>query len=142
MSVMGLWNLDFFCSVYSPFCVNPETNTLQVLALDYFIAVYPLLLIGLSYLLVLLYDENVHLIVCIRKPFVTLFIRFRRQWNIKSSPVDAFATFLLLSYVKILSVSMEILMPVVLYNENGQSLSQLYLFNQGDVAYFSSQHLP
>ena len=117
MSVMGIWNLDFFCSVYSPFCLHPDTNTLKVVALDYLIAVYPLLLIGVSYFLGLLYDENVRLAVCICKPFVTPFIRFCRQWNIKSSLVDASATLLLLSYVKILSVSMDLLMPVVLYNE-------------------------
>ena len=81
---MGIWNLDFFRLVYTPFCLHPHTNTLQVLALDYIIAVYPLLLIALSYLLVLLYARNVHFIVCLWKPFVPLFIRFRRQWNIRS----------------------------------------------------------
>ena len=139
ISLFGIWNLDFFRLVYTPFCLHPHTNTLQVLALDYIIAVYPLLLITLSYLLVLLYDRNVRLIVCLWKP---LFIRFRRQWNIRSSLVDAFATFLLLSYVKILSVSVDILMPVVLYDQNGHTLPKLYLFNQGDVAFLGSQHLP
>ena len=142
VSVLGIWNLDFCRLVYSPFCLHPHTNTLQVMALDYLIAVYPLLLIGLSYLLVLLYDHNVGLVVCLCKPFVTLFIKFRRQWNIRSSLVDAFATFLLLSYVKILSVSVDLLLPVPLYDQTGSTLSQLYLFNQGDVAYFSNQHLP
>ena len=142
ISFLGVWNLDFCRLVYSPFCLHPHTNTLQVMALDYLIAVYPLLLIGLSYLLVLLYDHNVGLVVCLCKPFVTLFIRFRRQWNIRSSLVDAFATFLLLSYVKILSVSVDLLLPIPLYDQTGSRLSQLYLFNQGDVAYFSNQHLP
>ena len=141
-SMYGIWNLDFFRLVYTPFCLHPHTNTLQVLALDYIIAVYPLLLIALSYLLVLLYDRNVHFIVCLWKPFVPLFIRFRRQWNIRSSLVDAFATFLLLSYVKILSVSVDLLMPVVLYDQKGHTLPQLYLFNQGDVAFMGSHHLP
>ena len=141
-SFIGIWNLDFFRFVYPPFCLHPHTNTLQVLALDYLVAVYPLLLIGLSYLGVLLYDHNVHHCVWLCKPFVSLFIKFRRQWNIRSSLVDAFATFLLLSYVKILSVSVDLLLPVTLYDQNGQQLPQLYLFNQGDVAYFSSHHLP
>ena len=142
LSIFGIWNLDFFRSVYTPFCLHPDTSTLQVLALDYIIAVYPLLLIGLSYLLVLLYDHNVRLIVCLWKPFVPLFIRFRRQWNIRNSLVDAFATFFLLSYVKILSVSVDLLMPVELYDQHGNSLPQLYLFNQGDVAFLGSHHLP
>ena len=141
MSIYGIWNLDFLRLVYTPFCLQPHTNTLQVLALDYIIAVYPLLLIALSYLLVLLYDHNVRLIVCLWKPFVPLFIRFRREWNIRNSLVDAFATFFLLSYVKILSVSMDLLMPVPLYDPQGHIQPQLYLFNQGDVAFLGSQHL-
>ena len=141
-SFFGIWNLNFIRLVYTPFCLQPHTNTLQVIALDYIIAVYPLLLIVLSYLLVTLYDRNVKIIVWLWKPFVPLFIRFRRQWNIRSSLVDAFATFLLLSYVKILSVSVDLLMPVLVYDQNGHRISQLYLFNQGDVAFFGSHHLP
>ena len=140
-SVYGIWNLDFLRLIYTPFCLQPQTNTLQVLALDYVIAVYPLLLIVLSYLLVLLYDHNVRLIVYLWKPFVPLFIRLRREWNIRNSLVDAFATFFLLSYVKILSVSMDLLMPVPLYDPQGHIQPQLYLFNQGDVAFLGSQHL-
>ena len=138
----GMVNLDFFRLVYTPFCLQPHTNTLQVLALDYLVAVYPLLLITLSYLLVLLYDRNVRLIVCLWKPFLPLFIKFRRQWNIRNSLVEVFATFFLLSYVKILSVSVDLLVPVLLYDQHGHTLPQLYLFNQGDLPFLGSQHLP
>ena len=142
VSFLSVWNLDFFRLVYTPFCLRPHTTNLQVLALDYVPAVYPLLLIAFSYQLVRLYDQNVRFVVCLCKPFVSLFIRFRRQWNIRNSLLDAFATFLILSYVKILSVSVDLLMPVAVYDQSGQKLPQLYLFNQGDVAYFSTQHLP
>ena len=141
-SLLGIWNLDFFRLVYTPFCLQPHTNTLHILALDYLIAVYPLLLIALSYLLVLLYDRNVRLTVCLWKPFLPLFIKFRRQWNIRNSLVEVFATFFLLSYVKILSVSVDLLVPVLLYDQHGHTLPQLYLFNQGDLPFLGSQHLP
>ena len=141
-SLLGIWNLDFFRLVYTPFCLQPHTNTLHVLALDYLVAVYPLLLITLSYLLVLLYDRNVRLIVCLWKPFLPLFIKFRRQWNIRNSLVEVFATFFLLSYVKILSVSVDLLVPVLLYDQHGHTLTQLYLFIQGDLPFLGSQHLP
>ena len=141
-TLAGVLNLDFFRLVYTPFCLQPHTNTLQVLALDYLIAVYPLLLITLSYLLVLLYDRNVRLIVCLWKPFLRLFIKFRRQWNIRNSLVEVFVTFLLLSYVKILSVSVDLLVPVLLYDQHGHTLPQPYLFNQGDLPFLGSQHLP
>lgn len=141
-SLGGIWNLDFLRLIYTPFCLQPHTQTLQVIALDYLIAVYPLLLIALSYLLVFLYDHNVRLIVCVCRPCVPLFVRFRRQWNIKSSLIDAFATFLLLSYVKVLSVSVDLLMPVVLYDNKQDTLDQVYLFNQGNMKYLGVEHLP
>ena len=141
-TLAGIWNLDFFRLVYTPFCLQPHTNTLQVLALDYVVAVYPLLLITLSYLLVLLYDRNVRLIVCLWKLFLPLFIKFRRQWNIRNSLVEAFTTFFLLSYVKILSVSVDLLVPVLLYDQHGHTLPQPYLFIQGDLPFLGSQHLP
>ena len=141
-SLYSIWNLDFFRLVYRPFCLQPDTNTLQVLALDYLIGVYPLLLVALTYLLVLLYDHNFRLIVCLWKPFAPLFSRCRRQWNIRSSLVDAFATFLLFSYVKILSVSVDLLTPVLLYDQRSNILQQFYVFNQGDVPFLHSQHLP
>ena len=33
-SVYGVWNLDFFRSVYKPFCLHPSLSTLQVMILD------------------------------------------------------------------------------------------------------------
>ena len=68
-SVYSIWNLDFLRLVYTPVFLQPHTNTLQVLALDYVIAVYPPLLIALSYLLVLLCLS--HFV-----SFVPIFIRF------------------------------------------------------------------
>ena len=141
-SLAGICNLDFFRLVYTPFCLQPHTNTLHVLVLDYLVAVYPLLLITLSYLLVLLYDRNVRLIVCLWKPFLPLFIMLRRQWNIRNSLLEVFATFFLFSYVKILSVSVDLLVPVLLYDQYGHTLPQPYLFNQGDLPFLGSQHLP
>ena len=41
-----------------------------------------------------------------------------------------------------MSRSVDLLLPVVLYEQTGQPLPQVYLFNQGDVAYFSRHHLP
>ena len=47
VSFYGLWNLDFFRAIYNyyilpPFCISPRMNTLQVVSLDYVVALYPL----------------------------------------------------------------------------------------------------
>ena len=138
----GIWNLDFFRLLYEPFCVNPKMTTLQVLALDYAIAVYPLLLIVITYSLTELHDHNFRLIVWLWKPFHRCFVCFRREWNIKNSLIDAFCTFLLLSYFKFLSVSFDLLVPVSVFNVHGETSKKRYLFFDGSVEYFGPEHLP
>ena len=141
-SFCGIWNLDFFRLLYPPFCMHPKMTTLHVLILDYAIAVYPLLLIVTSYILVELHDNNFRLIVWLWKPFHRCLVCFRREWNIKKSLIDAFCTFLLLSYVKFLSVSFDLLFFVKLFNVRGETLKKRYLFYDGTLEYFGSDHLP
>ena len=138
----GMWNLDFFRLQYTPFCLHPVTTTVQMLALDYIIAVYPLVLLVVVYLFVKIHDANFRVIVCLWRPFHRSFAYFRRDWNIKTSLIDAFATFLLLSYTKFLFVSFELLIPTSIYNIEGEALSKYYLCWDGTIEYFGSEHLP
>ena len=140
-SLVGFWNLDFFRTLYPRFCLHNIMSILQVLALDYIIAAYPLLLIVITYLLVELHDRNCKIVVLLWKPFRRCFARFHRQWDIQTSLVEAFASFILLSYVKFLSVSLNFLLPVYLHNVHGESMG-LYLYYDGTVEYFGKQHLP
>ena len=41
----GIWNLDFLRYIIPPFCISRSLTSLQAEALEYVIAVYPLLLI-------------------------------------------------------------------------------------------------
>ena len=139
--VYSMWNLDFFRSLYTPFCIHPKMSTLHVLALDYLVGVYPLFLIILTYIAVTLHDRY-PLVVKIWRPVYRVFMCIRQEWDIRGSLVQSFATFLVLSYVKILYVSFDLLTPVYLKTLDGGTLNQTYLFNAGDLVYFGSEHLP
>ena len=128
MSLFGIWNLDFFRLLYPSFCLHPKTSIIEVIALDYVIAVYPLVLLVVAYLLVKLHDSDIYVIVLLWKLFHRCFVHFRRDWNIKTSLVDAFATFLLLSYTKFLSVSFDLLTPVQVMNSHNKKINKLYLY--------------
>ena len=141
-SLYGIWNLDFFRLLYSPICIHPNITTLQALALDYALAVYPLGLIVITFFLVELHDHNFRIIVWLWKPFHHCFARFRREWDIKTSLIHAFCTFLLLSYFKFLSVSFDLLVPVQVFNISGEKLTKHYLLLDGSVEYFGPTHLP
>ena len=140
---LGIWNLDFFRFAYTPFCLHPNASTLQVLSLDYIIAAYPLALIILTYTLVRLHYHNCTLVVWLWRPFISCFARCRRQWDIQNSLVDAFATFLLLSYVKFLSASFEILIPTFSWDMEN-TMQPAVLYYDGTVEYFGKDyvHLP
>ena len=139
VTLYGFWNLDFFRTVFPEICL--DLSSLQVLALDYAIAFYPLLLMIIFFVLIELYDSNCRLIVCLWKPVYKCLSRFRSQWNVRASTVDAFATFLLLSYVKLLSVTVALLFPRWVYDEHHKKAG-LYLFYDATIRFMNKDHLP
>ena len=141
-SFYGIWNLDFFRSLDFGICLG--TDTLQTLALDLIVAVYPLLLMVMFYILLELYDRNFRLIVIIWKPFRRLFGLFRENWDLRTSLIDAFATTFLLTNVKFQGVSFDLLTPVIVYhlNTTGNWATSLRLFYDATIPYFGSRHLP
>ena len=139
--VYGMWNLDFFRAIYRPFCLHPGISILQTMCLDYIIAVYPLMLVILVYLLIKLH-ERCEMVQFLWRPAARLLFCVSQQWeNISNSLIQAFGTFILLSYVKIINVSFDILMPVQLYNVSGQAVG-LYVYYNGSQEYFGRDHLP
>ena len=135
----SFWNLDLFRSVIPDICL--DVTTLQALALDYFLALYPFLLIFLSYLLIELHDRRFAVVVIIWKPFRKLLSVFRKSWDIRTSIIDSFATFFLLSYIKVLSVSADLLIPTAIY-KLGSNEVQYGLYYTPTVRYFGNEHLP
>ena len=133
------WNLDLLRSVIPDICLN--VTTLQALALEYVIAFYPFLLIFTSYLFIELYDRKIRLIVAIWKPFQSLLTMFHKSWDIRTSVIDSFATFFVLSYAKILSVTSDILVPTQVYHL-GRIKPEYVVYYSPNTTYFGYHHLP
>ena len=139
ISLISIWNLDFFRFLYSPFCLHPKLSALHVFMLDYAVALYPLMLILLTYLAVKLHDQF-RLVVWLGKPLYMCLHRFRKEWNIKNSLVEAFATFYILSYVKVLNTSADLLKFVHVINMNFQK--EMKHFYEPTLTYFGDEHYP
>ena len=105
----GIWSLDFFRSVVPPFCVSSHIKNVHALVLEYLVAFYPVFLILITYVCIKLHDQNFRPVVWLWKPFHRHFAHFRRRWDSKASIINAFTTFLLLSFSKILFVSLRLL---------------------------------
>ena len=138
----GIWNLDFFRYFIPSFCISSDLTALHTLALEYAVAIYPLVLTIVIYFCIEMYDRGVRVVVCVWRPFHVCFARFRRKWNLKGSVINAFASFLLLSYSKLLTVSYSLLDTTELYNDRGERVGPVALFYDASIEYFSRQHLP
>ena len=138
LSLYGIWNLDFFRTLYPKFCLN--TSTLGTIALDYAIALYPLVLILISFVLVQLHARNFKPVVFFWKPFHSLFTRVRRNWNMQTSVVDAYATLFLLSFSKVLNVTFDLLAPTKLYGLHSDGY-QLVVYNDANLKFFHREHM-
>ena len=139
ITIYGIWNLDFFRALLPPICL--PLNAMQVIALDYLVAVYPLLLLVCFYLLVTAHDRGCMLVVRLWRPFLWLFSRVRRQWNVRHSIIDAFATFILLSYLKFVNTSIDLLVPTEIFTANGSSIGH-FLYYDATIPLMGPQHMP
>ena len=141
IAIIASWNLDFFRSWYGYICIYPDLNYQQVLLLEYAIGVYPLLLILLTFFLVKLHD-NFAIVVWFWRPFHRCLVVFRRQWNTQNYLVHALATFIVLSYVKLLNTSFEFLIPSQLYDRESNRIHKAYWYYDGRVDMTSKSYLP
>ena len=141
IAIYAIWNLDFFRSFYKPICLYPDLKYQHVLLFDYAVAVYPLLLIFITFICVKLHD-NFAIVVWVWRPFHKCLVRFRKQWNIRSYLANALATFIVLSYVKILNVSFQFLTSSSVYNMESRLISKGYWYYDGRVGMTSGEYLP
>ena len=137
----SMWSLDLFRSIpLQPFCLHPSASSLFIVSLDYLVALYPMIAVILLYLLLKLHD-NFWLVRFLYSPVNRCLHKLRKEWNLSSSLIESFATLLILSYAKILSVSYQIMSPVFFtYKDN--SISSAFVYHDPTLQYFSKHHLP
>ena len=141
VSLLSIWNLDILRGFYKPFCLHPRMTVVQALAIDYIIALYPLVLLMIAFLLVALHSRNFKVVVLLCKPFQSCLRPFIRNLNIQTSLIESFATLFLLSAMKVQSVTLDLLSPTSLHYVDGSTSENLYLYLAGDVVYFGKHHL-
>ena len=107
--------------------MSDQTSPLHVIALEYIVAFYPLLLTVIVYICIQLHARDCCVIVYLCRVFCKCFSscrqRWGRQWDPFASLVHTFAAFLLLSYSKILIVSFQLLIYTQLHLPTGGTLS-------------------
>ena len=139
-SFYGIWNLDFFRYLIPPFCISPDLKLIHIFSLYYISAFYPLVLIGITWTCIELHSRN-------SKPLTWIWSRIkkfcyfkRRQADSKSTIIDVFATFFLLSYTKLLFTSLYFLI-FIRVERNGSTFRVASGLDPA-TDYFSKDHAP
>ncbi len=112
-----------------------DCGSLTVLSLDFIVAVYPLFLMLITYLISVAHDCGVRPVICILKPFKVIFSFYKSNWNARTCTVDAFSSFMLLSNVKFISTCLDILMP-------SSGNCHYAVFYDATIPYLGKAHLP
>ncbi len=139
-TIYSVWNLDLFRLFFIKICLNPKFNSLHILLLDYAIAIYPMMLILVTYMLVELGDR-IQLIRMACKPVRMCLHYIRKEWDIKNSLIHSFASVIVLAYSRILDASISLLMPAYFYNVHGKGLDVRVQYHPS-LQYGSSSHMP
>ena len=97
-------------------------------------------------MMVSLHDSNFKPVVWLWKPFRWLLKHFKQQWNVRTSLINVFASFIFLSTSWLLTASFNVLVPTYVYVFHNETdthpTMKHYLLNAPTVEYFGREHLP
>ena len=127
-----IWNLNFFRSSFPNFCLSPNLNTVDIHALRYITAVYPLILLATLVVILFMYNKGFKCVVHAIRPLHKCLARFRQLTNLHQSVMGGIAIVILISYTKFAYVSLLLLSPTPLYYSNG-SIATHVLYPDGNI---------
>ena len=141
----GFWNVEFFRHTLPKFCLSEKQSPLLAIALEYIVAIYPLVLLILISACIDWHDRGCKPIARVWALLDMYVLHIRRSWAIKGSVINAFVTVILLSYSKLLQISISLLTPAWHYKyDDGGNLTETVIVPYYDpsMQYFSSNHIP
>ena len=139
--VGDMWNLHFFRFVLPSFCLSERMTGIHVHALNLFTAIYPVLLMIITYIAAELYAKNFKIIQFLWKPFGICFAKFKANWSVGDSVIHAFATLIMLSSFALMYETYALTASVSVRNASGTFSKALLYFDPTVVAY-STEHIP
>jgi len=141
-TIGGIWNLEFFRYVMPPFCISENLTMLNILAMEYIVAVYPFVLTFFLYVCIKLYSRDFKPVLYMWWPFKLCLSKMKFKVDVKSSTIDAFATLLQLSYSKLIFVSLTLLIEIEPEDINAVYTNKYFLYYDPEVPYLSQKHVP
>ena len=119
----NLFNLNLFGNLLPPFCLHESLDTLDVIALRYLEAFFPVLIIVVIVLLL-----RLQRCVKVGTNLSSLCESRRRNFRVGASLVQAFAAFILLSYNRLCETTAYLLISIPLFDHTLHTVEQRVSF--------------
>ena len=139
-----LWTFDYPEMVGMEACFSQHFQIMHALAFKYVQAFFPTVLVLLTLALIELHARNCKPVVYMWKPLCYVCIRLRRNWELRTSVIDAFASVVLLSYSKVVNTSISLLTRnSVIQIENSSTPREVKVLLDLDTSteYLRDQHV-
>ncbi len=141
----GIFNLEFAENLLHPFCIRSNYTALDILALEYGVASFPLLMIVVATLCLKL--KECCCSMCSRLSLkIVRNVHCYKKSNISQALLPAFASFILLSYHKFSLTSVYLMSSQSLIDENGNFVDTRVYFaghlNMSNPHYVRTYFIP
>ena len=128
--IYGFFNIDFFTSESLSFCLWKDASALDVLSVKYITILYSMLLILAVIWIMNNCGSNWPCKYC-------------RITTVRTSVIHGISTFLVMCYAQCIKVSLFLLTPAYIFREeNSKFYPPPRVWLDGEVIYFSKEHLP
>ena len=121
----GIWTLDFCRYAIPPFCVSSKLTSTHIIYLQSVSTFFPYVLIAITWLLIKLHSNDCKVMVWMWKKLDKVILKYIKvQRNSGRTVIDAFATFFLLSFVKLFSTILLLLLPFTMTKVSSYNMSR------------------
>ena len=141
LTLSGISALQFFKLVIPPFCISTKLTGIHIQILNLLTAIYPVLLVIITYILMELHARNYRIIHILWKPFSFLTNKLKITSVTSDAVIHAFATFILLSASTLSYTMVTISLHIPVYRTPDSKIYKKVLFCDPTITAFSHDHI-
>ena len=141
LTLSGFWALQFFRVVIPPFCISSKLTGIHIQMLNLVTAIYPVILVFITYILMELHGRNYRIIHIIWSPFRICVKKLKITSVTSDAVVHAFATFILLSASTLSFNAIFVFNNIPVLRSTDGTIHEKVMYNDPTITSFSREHI-
>ena len=125
LTLSQFWSLQFVKGIIPPFCVSEKLTSIHVNMLNLVPAIYPLVLVIISCILMELHARNYRIVGILWKPFNIILSKANMTAVTSDAVFRAFASFIFLSNISVMFTTYQVVNFVIVLNSTGHFQKQV-----------------